>query len=471
MAHLSQKKVHFIGIGGIGMSALARYFLSEKWAVSGSDAARSQITNSLVKDGINVKIGHKKGHLPRGVGLVVINLAIPTNNPELREARRQGIRVLTYPEAVGELTEQYKTIAIAGAHGKSTTTALAALTLMCGGLDPTVIVGTNLKEFGGGKNGRNFRRGRGKYLVLEADEFGNAFSHYSPFMAIITNIDREHLDTHKNLAGIKKAFLGFTKNIASSGTLILNRDNKNLLSLRAEISAIEKRKGVKVIWYSVRGGGKSPHDRMPMNKIANKIRSVIKIPGEHNISNAAAVYELGLALKIPEKKILAAISAYRGAWRRMEYRGQFKDVSGKDARRGAPVYDDYAHHPTEIKATLQAFHEKYPQKKTLCIFQPHQAKRLAALFKEFMTCFADADKTLLLPIYKVAGRDQRPSRFDSAALARAIQKREPQKPFFYLANPRNLKKAIRTLATPLSQYVIIMMGAGDIVNLTDSLLS
>ncbi len=455
MTHLSQNKVHFIGIGGIGMSALARYFLSEKWAVSGSDVTKSQITDSLTKDGIKLKIGHKKGHLPRGVNLVVVNLAIPANNPELRETRRRGVRVLTYPEAVGELTEQYKTIAIAGAHGKSTTTALAALTLVRGGLDPTVIVGTNLREFGGGKNGRNFRRGRGEYLVLEADEFGNAFLRYSPFIAIVTNIDREHLDTHKDLAGVKKAFLGFTKNVASGGTLILNHDDKNIVSLKSPIARIAQQKNVRMIWFSL-------HD-----PDAKKIKRAIKISGVHNISNALAVYKLGKVLGIQEKKVLAAIGAYRGAWRRMEYRGRF---GGKDARRGALVYDDYAHHPTEIKATLKAFHEKYPHKKILCVFQPHQAKRLAALFKEFTTAFAAADKTLLLPIYKVAGRDEKPSRFDSAALARTIQKREPRKPFFYLANPRNLKKAIRTLTTPLSQYIIVMMGAGDIVKLTDLLI-
>ena len=246
------------------------------------------------------------------------------------------------------------------------------------------------------------------------------------------------------------------ENVASGGALILNRDDKNLFSLRAQATRIAKKKRARIVWYSSRGTKNAA--------IARKIKNIIKIPGAHNLSNALAVYELGKALGIPSRKVLAAIGAYRGAWRRMEYRGQFGG-----ARSSAPVYDDYAHHPTEIKATLKAFREKYPRKKILCVFQPHQAKRLAALFKEFTTAFADADETLLLPIYKVAGRDEKPSRFDSATLARAVQKREPRKPFFYLTNPRNLKNAIRTLATPLSQHVIVMMGAGDIVKLTDSL--
>lgn len=461
-------RVYFIGIGGIGMSALAQYFKAQKWAVSGSDAVERLVLAELRKARIKVKIGHKKGNLPANTDLVIVSQAIREDNPELREARRRGIRVLTYPEAVGELTEQYRTVAIAGAHGKSTTTALAALILIRGGLDPTVILGTTLREFGD----RNFRSGhdswkgrvgkknRANWLILEADEFGKAFLYYSPTIAVVTNIDREHLDTFKNLAGVKKAFIGFMENIASGGTLIVNRDDKNLRSLRTEIGAIEKRKGVLVVWYSIRGKEK---------RYADNVRRVIKIPGEHNISNAIAAYALGWTLEIPEKKILAAIGSYRGAWRRMEYRGRFN---------GALVYDDYAHHPTEIRATLKAFKEKYPRKKILCVFEPHLTKRLEALFKEFLTAFDDADETLILPTYKVAGRDEKTAKHgahDAQALARAIQKREPRKRLFYLADPRNLKKAILALSTPpspdpLSRMVIIMMGAGDIVNLTDSLV-
>jgi UDP-N-acetylmuramate--alanine ligase len=455
----TKRSVHFIGIGGIGMSALARFFKSEKWTVSGSDMTRSAITDALRKERVNVKIGHKKGNLPAHAHpLVIISQAIRDDNPEVREVRRRHERILTYPDAIAEITEQYKTIAIAGAHGKSTTTALAALTLIKGGLDPTVIVGTNLREFGGGKrgNGKNFRSGKSEYLVLEADEFGNAFSRYSPSIAIVTNIDREHLDVYKNLANVKRAFFEFMENVAAGGTLILNRDNKNLYSLKPAVALLAKKEGLRVIWHSLR------------DPEVKKIKRAIKIAGEHNLSNATAVYKLGRILKIPEKKIFAAIGSYRGAWRRMEYRGEFHGPGGH-----APVFDDYAHHPTEITATLKAFREKYPMKKIVCVFQPHQIKRLAALFKEFMTAFNGADETLILPTYKVAGRDEKSGKFDAQALARAIQKKQPKKPLFYLAEPKRLKKALLTLAAvnPLSSKVIVMMGAGDIVKLTDSLLS
>ncbi|MGC9968923.1 MAG: UDP-N-acetylmuramate--L-alanine ligase [Minisyncoccia bacterium] len=442
---MKQNKAHFIGVGGIGMSALARYFLAKKWAVSGSDLVRSQITKALGKEGVMVKIGHKKGNISRNLDLVVYNRAILPGNPELIAARALGVRALPYAEVLGEITRSYFAVAVTGSHGKSTTTALAGLALMKGGLDPVVMVGTNLAEFGG----KNIRIGHGHHLVFEADDFGGAFTHYSPSVAIVTNIDREHLDFYKNFANLKKAFLKFLKSTRLGGTFILNRDDKPLYSLRARIAGIAQKKNIRIFWYSLR------------DPEAKKIKRVIKIPGAHNISNALAVYKLGKVLDIPERTVLTAIGAYRGAWRRMEYRGKFG---------GALVYDDYAHHPTEIKATLQAFREKYPHKKIVCVFQPHQAKRLKALFGEFTTAFKDADKTLLLPIYKVAGRDEKPGRFDSEALARAVQKREPKKLFFYLAEPHNLKNALCALAIPLSQHVIIMMGAGDIVNLTDSLI-
>lgn len=441
------KRVHFIGIGGIGMSSLARYFKSLKWAVSGSDAIQSSITKALVKEGVKVKIGHKKGNLPANLDLVVVSQAIRSENPELKEACRRGIRTLTYPEAIGELTRQYETIAIAGAHGKSTTTALAALTFMKGGLDPTVIVGTILKEL----RDKNFRRGKSRYLILEADEFGRAFLNYSPIVSIVTNIDREHLDIYKNLVTVKKNFLQFLANTRSGGALILNRDDKNLYSLRSAVALIARKKNLRVVWYSLK------------SLAAKKVKKSITIFGEHNLSNATAAYELGRIFKIPAEKILSAIGSYNGAWRRMEFRGnaKFDDHIIK-------IFDDYAHHPTEIKATLSAFRTQFPTAKIICVFQPHQAKRLAALFEEFQTAFKDTDATIIFPLYKVTGRDEKIAR-DSEALVKAMKRRQPKKSLFYLSDPKKLKGALIPLLA--SDSVLIMMGAGDIIDYTESLLS
>ena len=244
------------------------------------------------------------------------------------------------------------------------------------------------------------------------------------------------------------------------GTLILNHDDKNLVSLKTKISAIAKKKQLRVIWYSIK------------TSAVKKVKKILSIPGDHNLSNAMAVYELGKLLKIPEKKILAALGSYHGAWRRMEYRGKFSKTS-------IPVFDDYGHHPTEIKATLQGFHEKFPGAPIICIFQPHQAKRLQVLFKEFVSAFTGADLLVLLPFYKVPGRDEPKTRFTTQLLANAITKKYPRKKIFYLENPSHIKKMLTRILPLIASHpspalanvpVIVMMGAGDIVKYTDGLL-
>lgn len=465
-----RKMVHFIGIGGIGMSALARLFLTSKIPVSGSDLVESLVTRKLVKEGAKIKIGHAKQNVDRRVGLVIHSLAATAYNPELCEARQLGIPTLSYPEAIGRLTRNYKTIAVSGAHGKSTTTALIALILQKAGLDPTVIVGTNLREFGG----KNFRAGRSDWLVLEADEFGRSFLHHSPALAVITNIDLEHLDTYKNLAEIKSAFLQFLKNARGGGAFILNKDNKILVSLARRIEKIAKAKNCKIIWCSAGGN------------TAQKIRKIIKIPGEHNVANAVAAYKVGRILNIPHKKIISAIGSYRGSWRRMEYRGDLKIENCK-----LKIFDDYAHHPTEIRATLKAFREKYSHPHIICVYQPHQALRLKKLWRGFIDAFGDADILVLIPMYQVAGRDKVDPRFTSKALASAMRRANARRPaqnehrtaekVYYLANPKKIKAFLkkivkdnlalcRSASGPRQSALVVMMGAGDIVNYTDLLL-
>jgi UDP-N-acetylmuramate--alanine ligase len=475
----SRAGVHFIGIGGIGMSGLARYSLAlsknpankeVKWVVSGSDAARSVMTQELIKDGINVKIGHKKGNIPRNARLVIYNRAIPPENPELQAAEAdKRIVTLPYSKALGRITEQYQTIAITGSHGKSTTTALTGLALLRAGLDPTILVGTKLKDL----HGRNIRVGHGPYLVLEADDYRAAFLDYSPVVSIVTNIDREHMDFYKTAANVKRAFMKFLGKTREGGALILNRDDAPLRSLKPQIVQLAKKKHLRVVWFSVRGDAAK----------AMRIRRVIPIPGPHNVSNALAVAKLGEILKIPEKKILAAIGSYQGAWRRMEFKGNVKiKISHRGINRmlagKIPIYDDYAHHPSEIKATLAAFREKFPQSPIVCVFQPHQAKRLELLFNEFMKAFDEADIVFILPLYHVLGRDEKLPR-DSVALVRAIERRSSAKPIFYVREPKKIKFAVETAIrdVPLVRdrrftkpAVVIMMGAGDIADLTEKLL-
>jgi UDP-N-acetylmuramate--alanine ligase len=460
----SRKSIHFIGIGGIGMSALSRHFLvlanedkkGPRWLISGSDASRSVLTQELVKEGIKVKIGHKKDNITSDVKLVIYNRAIPRDNPELVTARLMHIPTMPYAKALGRITKNYSTIAITGSHGKSTTTALAALALLKCGLDPTVLIGTKLKEL----HGKNMRMGKGQYLVLEADDFGGAFLEYSPAISIVTNIDKEHMDFYKNFSNVKRAFLTFLSTTRRDGVLILNRDDKPLHSLKASIARIAKKKHLKVLWYSTK------------NPESKKVQRAITIPGQHNISNALAVLQIGKVLKAPEKKVLAAIGSYKGAWRRMEYKGTLK-IKGVSPK--VMVYDDYAHHPTEIKATLSAFKDKFPRSPLICVFQPHQAQRLELLFKEFTQAFDAADAVFILPLYKVLGRDEK-LKHDSEALVRALKKRSPKDPIFYVPDPKKIKDEITATIANMSSKrsshppVLVMMGAGDIADLTSKLV-
>ncbi len=231
-------KIHFIGIGGIGTSAIARWFLSHNFEVSGSDIADSPLIKELKGQGIKIFIGHQGNNVSKDIQLVVYSEAIGQNNPEIKRARQLKIPVKSSAEVLGDLTKKYKTIAVAGAHGKGTTTAFLSLILIASGFDPNVIIGTKLKQF----RNKNFRNGKSDWLILEADEYQKKFLNYSPFAAIITNIDREHLDCYKNLADIKNTFLKFINNIQPSGILVVNKDDKNLFSLKNKIQEIAKNK-------------------------------------------------------------------------------------------------------------------------------------------------------------------------------------------------------------------------------------
>ncbi len=438
--------------------------------MSGSDETRSGITRSLRAEGARVSLGHRASNILRRPppDLAVYSQAVRPQNPEFRAAVRERIPLFSYPELIGRISRFYRTIAIAGSHGKSTTTALAALILMKGGLDPTVIIGTNLKEFGG----RNFRSGRGGYLVLEADEYKEAFRHHSPLCILVTNIDREHLDHYRTFGNVKRAFLRFIARIEPRGILVLNRDDKSLFSLRSRITAVVKKKRCAILWYSLKQAESA------------RIRRKTALSGTHNLSNALGAYRLGKALGVSEPKILEALGHYRGAWRRMEYRGTAR-LLANGYWRMAKVYDDYAHHPTEIRATLQAFREKYPNRPIICVFQPHQLDRLKRLFKEFTTAFEDADAIVLLPAYQVKGRDIADRRYHSGALAEALTRRYPRKPVRYVANPERLRRTLASLirnpSFPLAtrpeggprrrSCTLVMMGAGDIVNNTSRLVA
>ncbi|MEK9154970.1 MAG: UDP-N-acetylmuramate--L-alanine ligase [Patescibacteria group bacterium] len=455
------KRIHFIGIGGIGVSALARYFLSEGYKVSGSDANFSEITKQLKKEGAKIFIGHKASNIDDSLRLVISSAAITKDNPEIIKAKQLNIPVKLYCQELGELIKKHKAIAVSGAHGKSTTTSMLSLIFIEAGFDPAVIVGTKLREF----KDSNFRKGKSGYLIAEADEYNASFLHYSPFAAIITNIDREHLDFYKNLSNVKKSFVEFINNVRPEGILVLNKDDKNLFSLKNKIQKIAKNKNIKLFWYGVKEGSSK--------SAVSKIRKSLKVPGEHNISNALAAYTMAKTLNVADKSIFDSLSKYNGAWRRMEYRGNIRNSDFK-----IPVYDDYAHHPTEIRATLAGIAQKWPKSAVICVFQPHQVKRLEALFNDFIGAFNEANVLVLLDVYKVKGREELSQNVNSEKLAETIKNRLKKqshrlKNVVHLADSKNLltklKEIIKT-DSKHSDYIVVMMGAGDIYKLTDSLI-
>lgn len=428
--------IHFIGIGGIGVSALAKYYMSHGAHVSGSDLVLSEITEELKILGAKIFVGkHKKSNLLKAVEKVIYTSAVCKDNPELEEARKRHIKIQSYAEAVGELTQKYKTITISGAHGKSTTTALAALVLEEGYFDPTVIVGTKIKEFGNS----NFREGHGGYLVLEADEWNKSFLKYHPKIAIVTNIDAEHLDTYRTVEGVEKAFSLYLSRVPKDGAIIANFDSERL-------RRIAKKFGRLVFGYSLQ------------DKEAEKIAKVLRLPGKHNISNALAAYRLGKLLGVDEGHILHAISGFSGAWRRFEFKGKLN---------GASIFSDYGHHPAEIHATILAARERFPFRRVWCVYQPHQYQRLSYLWEEFVSAFDMADRVCLLPVYDVAGRETKKAkdRVNSKELTHELLRRG--KDALHFDSFADAQKFITENARPGD--IILIMGAGDIYTLANQL--
>lgn len=435
-AKIKNDVVHFIGVGGIGVSSLARWFLAQNWAVSGSDDVKSSITDDLKKDGVKIKIGLKKSNVPKAAQLVIHTVAIPSDNEELIEAKSRNIRVITYPQALGEFTGRYKTIAISGCHGKSTTTAIVAGILIEAKLDPTVVIGTKL-------NGSNFRAGKGKYLVIEADEYRGAFWNYLPYAALVNNIELDHVDFYKDLQAVKSSFLKFLNNVAADGFIVANGDDKNVKDV---IGKLKKQKTISF----------GSADKAALAKI----RKIIKVPGEHNVMNALGAYKLARGLGIKEETILKAIGKFKGVWRRSEYKGKSKE--------GWKIFDDYAHHPTAVKATLEGIRAKYPKDYLAAVFQPHQLLRFIALYNDFKKCFGAADKVILLDIYNPKGRDELDNKLSSKTLTEELNKKTPG---IAIHSPdKDLKKTLSSELKNKKRVTVVVMGAGDVTDLIPKLL-
>jgi UDP-N-acetylmuramate--alanine ligase len=379
--------IHFVGIGGSGMSGIAEVLITLGYAVSGSDAKETDVTRRLTAMGARVSIGHRAEQV-RGVHVVVTSTAVRPDNPEVVEAHAQKIPVIPRIEMLAELARLKYTIAVGGTHGKTTTTSLISLVLNAGGLDPTVVVGGRMHNLGTGA-----QVGRGDYLVAEADESDGSFLKLAPTLAVVTNIDDDHLDYWGTLSNLVSGFEQFANKVPFYGRVIVGVDDigshKILEKIRrplltyglapdADIQARDIRPSSETTAFAVCRHGKKLGD----------IRWTAA--GRHNVINSLAAVAVGLELDIPFAKIAEALASFKGVGRRLEWKGE---------RGGVAVMDDYGHHPTEVKATLQALKEKFPQRRAIVVFQPHRYSRTKILAEEFAVSFAGADVLGLLDIY------------------------------------------------------------------------
>jgi len=355
-----KKRIYCIGIGGIGLSAMARFYAHEGHEVIGSDSTDSELIKTLRKEGIIVSIGTDENRITKDIDMVVYTISISLDNPEYLRAKELGITCKTYPEALGELTKRKKTIAVCGTHGKTTTTAMMYYALKACGLNPTVIIGSLLPE-----EGSNFVAGSDEWLIVEACEYRRSFLQLQPTYLVVTNIDADHLDYYKDIQDIHDAFQSFSDKVPREGALITH-SNVSLNSLGAKVDAdCVDSKGIE-----------------------------LTVLGEHNQSNAQLVLALTKTLGLDEEKAREGLKRFPGTWRRLEYKGK--------TEHGVRVYDDYGHHPTEIRATLQALRSAYPKEtyRLHVFFQPHLHSRTKIFFEEFGEALLGCDIVSLMPIYK-----------------------------------------------------------------------
>src|SRR5215472_10652869 len=383
----TSQHAHFIGIGGIGMSGIAEILLNQKMKVSGSDLRRSPVTDRLAQLGAIVYEGHEAGHV-EGATVVVTSSAVSPENPEVVEARARKIPVIQRAEMLAELMRLKYGIAVAGMHGKTTTTSMVASVLSAGGLDPTVVVGGRVDAMGS-----NARLGTTQYLVAEADESDRSFLKLSPILAVVTNLDREHMDCYSDMEDVERAFLAFMDRVPFYGAVTACIDNPQLAAIlprarrRVFTYGTAREADYRLEPLPVENGAYSRFQIHTATRVLGPFE--LHVPGRHNVLNATAAVAIAHQLEIDPARIAEGISHFRGVDRRFQLKGQVREVT---------VIDDYGHHPTEIRATLAAARE-CGYRQIHVVFQPHRYTRTHDLLDQFGVAFVDADTVTVLPIY------------------------------------------------------------------------
>jgi UDP-N-acetylmuramate--alanine ligase len=445
-------KIHFVGIGGIGMSGIAEVLLNLGYQVSGSDLKASEVTDHLKELGAKVVEGHRAENVGQ-VEVVVTSSAVHDDNPEVRAAKDRKIPVIRRAEMLAELMRMKYGIGVAGTHGKTTTTSLIGQVLTKGGFDPTLVIGGKVKTFGS-----NAKLGAGQYLVAEADEFDRSFLRLSPTIAVITTIEAEHLDCYKDLDEIKNAFVEFANKVPFYGAIVACLDEKGVQAIlprlekrcitygfspQAELKARDvKFNGMETSFTVFNGRG-----------VYGTIR--LRIPGMHNVKNALAAVAVGLDLEIPFSQIAEALYEFNGVYRRFEIKGE------KD---GVLVIDDYGHHPTEIEATLKAAKDAFGRR-VIAVFQPHLYSRTRDFYREFGSGFHQADVLVVTDVYPA--REQ-PIEGVSGRLVADAARELGHRQVHYIADKKKIAGELKEISK--SGDIIITLGAGDIYKIGEEFL-
>jgi len=387
-----RKHVHFIGIGGISMSGLAEILHNKGWFVSGSDSKPSEITTRLEALGISVAIGQHARNITEDIDMVVFTAAVKPDNPELVEAHNKKLHIVDRAELLGNLMKDFGCpICVSGTHGKTSTTSMIAEILLTAEMDPTISVGGFLDSING-----NFRIGKSPYFVVESCEYADSFLKFHPKIGVILNVDLDHLDYFSDLDGIEASFRRFSQNIPKEGTLIVYGDVSPKVTEGLDCSIITygtKNSDIKAVNLNFDSDGYPSFSVQSGNELIGEVN--LRVRGEHNVKNALAAFAASIAAGADQEAVLLGLSRFGGVKRRFEEKGAYK---------GVRVIDDYAHHPTEIKATLEAA-SKTSHNRVFCVFQPHTYTRTLALLNEFALCFENAHKVIVLDIYAAREKD------------------------------------------------------------------
>jgi UDP-N-acetylmuramate--alanine ligase len=443
--YLKKYHIHFVGIGGIGMSGIAELLLNLGYKVSGSDMNKSDITDRLERLGGTIFKAHAAEQI-EGADVVVVSSAIGPDNPEVQAAAQSSIPVIPRAEMLAELMRLKYSIAIAGAHGKTSTTSIVASVLAEGGLDPTVVIGGKLKSIGS-----NAVLGQGDFIVAEADESDGSFLKFSPTIAVVTNIDNEHLDFYADLDAIKTVFSDFLDRIPFYGLAVLCLDNEPLQDLIPQLKKRYTTYGMSSqADFHIRdvsfGNQKSAFNIYHSGEKLGHIN--LNLPGIHNVYNATASIAVGVELNIAFDRIKSALETVEGVQRRLEVKGETNGVT---------VIDDYGHHPTEIKITLKTLEENWPDRRKVVVFQPHRYSRTQALFNEFARAFYQSDVLVVMPIY--AASEKKIEGVSSQNLCEAI-KAHGHKEVLCADGFKAALSHLKQILQP--RDVLLTLGAGDV---------